>query len=207
MVPAPLAATRPPGSDAINQAALVRGVLAGERWAANSLYQLLYPSIARALQRVLQLPGSDYDDLVQASFERIIRALVAQRGEGIMNLCAWSSGIASHVALDAMRSRIRERGLFRQDEGEDASVLELVGSSSAERRLEARRQLVVVQDVLSRMKPVLAETVVLHDMVGHDLEETAALMNVTVAAAQSRLVRGRKELLRRVEQRLSRAKP
>src|SRR6187455_419134 len=121
MVPALLAATRPPGSDALDQTALVRGVLAGERWAANSLYDLLYPSIARALQRVLQRPGADYDDLVQATFERIMRALVAQRGEGIMNLCAWSSGIATHVALDAMRSRIRERGLLRQEENDDGS--------------------------------------------------------------------------------------
>jgi RNA polymerase sigma-70 factor, ECF subfamily len=204
LVPAQLVATRPPEKEVINQAELVRAVLAGERWAANSLYELLYPSIARALQRVLQRPGSDYDDLVQSSFERVLRVLQAQGGEHVMNLRAWASGIATHVALDAMRFRIRERGLFRQDDSGESAGLELVGSNNAERRLEARRQLAVVQDVLSRMKRSLAEAVVLHDMVGHDLAETAALTNVSVAAAQSRLVRGRKELLHRVEQRLSR---
>lgn len=203
-MPALLAATRPLGREVTDQAALIQAVLAGERWAADALYELLYPSIARALQRVLQRPSHDYDDLVQSSFERIMRALVERRAESVMNLCAWASGVATHVALDALRTRIRERGLFRQEDSGDGSVLELVGSGSTERRLEARRQLAVVQDVLSRMKGPLAEAVVLHDMVGHDLAETAALTNVSVAAAQSRLVRGRKELLRRVEQRLSR---
>ena len=206
-LPAVLAASRPLGKEVTDQAALVQAVLGGDRAAADALYDLLYPSIARSLQRVLQRPSHDYDDLVQTSFERIMRALVEQRGESVLNLCAWASGVASHVALDALRSRIRERGLFRQDDVGDGSVLELVGSGNAERRLEARRQLAVVQEVLSRMKGPLAEAVVLHDMAGHDLAETAALTNVSVSAAQSRLVRGRKELLRRVEQRLSRGNP
>ena len=192
------------GGEVIDQAGLVRAVLAGERWAADALYELLYPSIARSLQRILQRPSHDYDDLVQTTFERIIRALIDERGEQVLNLCAWASGVATHVGLDALRSRVRERGLFRSEHVGGSSVLELVGSGTTEGQLEARRELAIVQEVLSRMKPPLAETVVLHDMLGHDLAETAALTHVTVAAAQSRLVRGRKELLRRVEQRFSR---
>jgi DNA-directed RNA polymerase specialized sigma24 family protein len=38
----------------------------------------------------------------------------------------------------------------------------------------------------------------LHDMLGRDLSEVAVLLDITVAAAQSRLVRGRKELERRL---------
>jgi len=52
------------------------------------------------------------------------------------------------------------------------------------------------------MKADLADAVLMHDMVGCDLREMAKATETTVAAAQSRLVRGRKELLRRVELRL-----
>jgi len=43
-----------------------------------------------------------------------------------------------------------------------------------------------------------AETLFLHDVEGLDLAEIAALTGTSVAAAQSRLVRARKELLERV---------
>jgi DNA-directed RNA polymerase specialized sigma24 family protein len=38
----------------------------------------------------------------------------------------------------------------------------------------------------------------LHDMLGKELSEIAVLMDISVAAAQSRLVRGRKELEQRL---------
>ena len=49
------------------------------------------------------------------------------------------------------------------------------------------------------MKPEHAETVFLHDVLGHQLAEVALIMRVSVAAATSRLVRGRRELYRRVD--------
>jgi DNA-directed RNA polymerase specialized sigma24 family protein len=48
------------------------------------------------------------------------------------------------------------------------------------------------------MKPQYAETVFLHDVLGHELAEIALMMRVSVAAAQSRLVRGRKDLHKRL---------
>ncbi len=174
-------------------------IAAGEKWAADALYDRLYPTVARSLQRILQDSGPDYDDLVQVSFERILRSLLERRTAHVLSLTAWASGIATHVALDALRLRQRERGLFRRDDLAGGALLEIAGSANAERQLEARRQLLAIQGVLARMKSELAEAVLLHDMVGHDLAETAALTNVSLAAAQSRLFRGRKELLRRIE--------
>ena len=55
-----------------------------------------------------------------------------------------------------------------------------------------------VRTMLARMKPERAETVFLHDVLGHDLAEIALLTRVSVAAAQSRLVRGRRELRHRL---------
>jgi DNA-directed RNA polymerase specialized sigma24 family protein len=47
------------------------------------------------------------------------------------------------------------------------------------------------------MNPDHVRAVVLYDVLGHSLAEMAAVLDISEAAAQSRLSRGRKELLRR----------
>jgi RNA polymerase sigma-70 factor (ECF subfamily) len=47
-------------------------------------------------------------------------------------------------------------------------------------------------------KPERAEAVLLHDVLGHELTEIAQMTGVSVAAAQSRLVRGRKDVVNRM---------
>jgi DNA-directed RNA polymerase specialized sigma24 family protein len=49
------------------------------------------------------------------------------------------------------------------------------------------------------MSPKKAMVLVLHDVLGHDLTEVSVMLGVSVSAAQSRLVRGRRELLRRLK--------
>ena len=89
---------------------------------------------------------------------------------------------------------MRERKLFR-----DEPVIETARPSQAspESAAVAGQDVARVQRALARMKPKHAEAVLLHDVLGHDLNEIAAITAATTAAAQSRLVRGRKELLRR----------
>jgi hypothetical protein len=48
------------------------------------------------------------------------------------------------------------------------------------------------------MKPDRAQAVFLHDVLGHELAEIAVMEDISVAAAQSRLVRGRKDLYKRL---------
>jgi RNA polymerase sigma-70 factor (ECF subfamily) len=181
---------------------LLDALAKGDRSAADALYDTLYPSVARTLQRVLNDPRRDYEDLVQTTFERIMVRLLDGSIAEVLDLRAWASGIATHVALDHLRKKTRERRLAVTERGSAPALLTIAGEASAERQIEARDQLAVIRDVLASMKPDLAEAVLLHDMVGYDLREVAAATETTVAAAQSRLVRGRKELLRRVELRL-----
>ncbi len=61
-------------------------------------------------------------------------------------------------------------------------------------RLESRNTLQLVRIEIARLSPTRAEALLLHDVLGYELSEVAAIVGVTVAAAQSRLVRGRKEL-------------
>src|SRR5260370_23375141 len=51
---------------------------------------------------------------------------------------------------------------------------------------------------LAATKRERAEAVLLHDVLGHDLMEIARMTGVSIAAAQSRLVRGRKDVVNRM---------
>jgi RNA polymerase sigma-70 factor, ECF subfamily len=179
----------------LSQDAMLAGVAEGERWAHAALYDQLYPVVARTLEKILRDSSGDYEDLVQVSFERIVRALLGERRPTVANLSAWASSIAAHVALDALRGRARERRLFERGNA-GSSPVERVAAPSLERQLEARQKLEWLQHTLGRMNADQAQTVLLHDVLGHGLSEIAALMGVTVAAAQRRLSRGHHELLR-----------
>lgn len=176
---------------------IVAGLGRGESWAAEQLYDRVHAHVEASLRRILRTSGADFDDLLQASFERILRVLGERPLGSPCNLASWSSAVAAHVALDALRRRVREQKLFRSDDILPATRAEIVPGSGSERALDARAEISRVQGILGRMKPKYAQTVVLHDVLGHDLAQVARITGVSVAAAQSRLVRGRKDLLRR----------
>jgi RNA polymerase sigma factor (sigma-70 family) len=177
---------------------MLAGVVAGERSAHAALYELLYPVVARTLQKILRDSSGDFEDLVQVSFERIVRTLVGSRRVPIENLAAWSGSIAAHVALDALRKRTRERRLFER-ENTGALAGERARAPSMERQLEARQKLAWLQETLARMNADQAQTLLLHDVLGHGLSEIASIMGVTPAAAQRRLSRAHEDLQRRAE--------
>jgi RNA polymerase sigma-70 factor (ECF subfamily) len=177
---------------------IVAGLLQGEPWAADELYDRVQPYVERTLRRVLRHDRGEYEDLLQSSFERIIRVLSERPLGGACDLPRWSSAVAAHVALDALRRRGRERKLFQH---EPAPEHWRGTESSPARALEARFDLEDLERALSRMRPKHAEALLLHDVLGYDLAEVATLTSVTAAAAQSRLVRGRKDLLRRAKAR------
>jgi RNA polymerase sigma-70 factor (ECF subfamily) len=188
------------GSSPLSQDAILAGVVGGERWAHAALYDQLYPVVTRTLEKILRDSAGDYEDLVQVSFERIVRTLISERRLAVVNLSAWASSIAAHVALDALRGRARDRRLFERGKL-GTSPVERVAGPSLERQLEARQKLEWLQHTLGRMNADQARTVVLHDVLGHGLSEIASIMGVTIAAAQRRLSRGHQELLRQAARR------
>lgn len=174
---------------------IIRGLREGRPEAAEDLYAKLRPIIDRTLKRVF--PGSeDHDDLVQSALERVVRTIIDQRFAGACSLSTWASTIAAHIGIDAMRSRSRERGLFHEGFASSPDVLAAQEPVPLERRLEARSELLRLAGLLEGMKAEHSLTLLLHDVLGHELTEIAHVTGVTTAAAQSRLVRGRKELLR-----------
>lgn len=192
-------------SDSRSDEQIVEGLVAGREWAAEALYDRLQPVVDRALRRVLQSNGDDHDDLVQIVFERIVRTLTQRKFAGACSLSTWATAIAAHVGIDALRARVRERAVVWEDRARGDDQASRVSSGNLERQLEARAEITELHAILGSMDAAQAETVLLHDVHGHELTEIALIMGVSVAAAQSRLVRGRKDLLRRARARLGRS--
>lgn len=159
-------------------------------------YDHLSGVIDATLYRVMGGRVVEHEDLVQTVFEQILLSLAKGKFQRACSLKSWAAAIAARVGLNAIRSRKTLRKYFSSAE----YAIEPVGSEpTPSERAHHRRLLVRVRKHLSQVSPQRAEAVLLHDVLGHELAEIAAMTGVTVAAAQSRLVRGRKELHRRLE--------
>jgi len=178
---------------------LIEAVICGDASVAGALYDRLLPLVDATLFRMLGARAADHDDLVQATFEQIVKTLTTRRFARACSLRTWASSIAANVALNALRSRVRERRVVDRNETAAEASERSFARDDPERDLALRREIARVRAALREMNPQRAEALVLHDVLGHDLAEVAALMGASIAAAQSRLVRGRRELKQRLE--------
>ncbi|MEN9578294.1 MAG: hypothetical protein RJA70_1303 [Pseudomonadota bacterium] len=180
----------------LSDAALIAAVVRGDDRVSAQLYDRLGSVIDRTLCRVFGRREVDHDDLVQVAFEQVVLTLARGSYAGNCSLKTWAARIASNVGLNALRSRRRERKVLDRsvdlpDEGTSGFDLD--------RQTTARTMLNRVMEELAEMNPRRAQAIFLHDVEGYELEEVARLTDISVSAAQSRLVRGRKELLKRLE--------
>lgn len=171
---------------------LIDAVRRGDDRVAAEIYDRLIGIVDRTLYRVRGRREHDHRDLVQSTFEQIVITLSSGRFARACSLETWASVLATHVGLKALRSRRREERVF--EHAVDPESQRTVVYTDAERQLDARAQLAEVRRHLAEMTPAQATTVFLHDGLGHNLSEIALMSGVSVAAAQSRLVRGRREL-------------
>jgi RNA polymerase sigma-70 factor (ECF subfamily) len=178
---------------------ICQGLRAGEPWAADMVYERVVNVVDAALYRLLGVGDQEREDLAQQAMERVISTIASGRYMRDCSLTSWATLITQHLAIDAMRSRTRDRKVFDRHVGTDAVELVADGQRSAEHFVEARRRARRLRAALAAIPEASAETVVLHDVLGHNLAEVARLTGVSVAAAQSRLVRGRRKVLRQLE--------
>lgn len=184
----PRAATAAP---ALDDAAILAAIRDGDPTAARALYHRARPQIERTMLRVLGRRDRDYEDIVQLSLVALVQSLPRFRGE--CSLDTWTSRVAAHIIYKHLRKRTADRRVF--DDGasiDDAAV-------DSERALTARSLARRVRMHLDAMDTNKAWTVVLHDVCGHDLKEISEITECSLAAAQTRLSRGRIELHERIE--------
>ncbi len=176
--------------------ALIDAIQRGDRRLGDQLYTRLIRVVDATVFRILGRHDPEHDDLVQTAFEQIVITIAERKFAKACSLTSWAAAVTCNVALHAIRRRTAHRKVF-DNTMEVETALETTGVD-VERTVEARRELERVRGHLSCMTPERAETLLLHDMLGKELSEIAVLTGVSIAAAQSRLVRGRHELVERM---------
>lgn len=179
---------------AFDDSELLRAIRAGESGAATALHDRTRKQVDRTIYRLLGRRDVDHDDLAQLAMMELIGTIDRFRGD--CSLDAWTSTVTAHVVYKHLRRRKTERRIF------SGPVDELVVPSGTNpvRAAAMRSAAARVHEHLDAMDEHRAWTYILHDVCGYDLREIAEITGVSVAAAQTRLVRGRKELHQRIAQ-------
>ena len=176
---------------------LIEAFEQGRPGAGADLYDRLFPVVDATLFRILGRREQDHSDLIQSSFEQIISTLSKRTFARGCSLVGWAAVIACHIGLNALRSRRRERAVV--DPGPaDPGAVDRAAPVHPQDQIEAREAISDLRRHLAVMDRDRVTALLLHAM-GYELNEIASLAGTTVAAAQSRLSRARRELRRRVE--------
>jgi RNA polymerase sigma-70 factor, ECF subfamily len=167
---------------------LVAAIRAGDAEAAETLHDRLRPRLQGTVRRLLGPGDPDAEDCVQNAFVEIVRSIERYRGES--SLDHWAQTIASHVVYKHIRRRRTERRVFERG----ARTSDRPEPMSSMRQLVAKDLITRVREKLQALGNDKVYAFLLHDVLGFDLREISQITGVTVAAAQQRLVRGRREV-------------
>ena len=179
----------PPAHD---DSALLAGLKARDASLSSAFYDRVRPIVDRTLGRLLGSRDNDYEDVSQRALFELVDTIDRFRGE--CPLDAWISIVTARTAFRVIRRRKIERRLFVDVLAADApAVTRSHGSAVA-----ARQAIERIRVELERMDANRAWTFLLHDVYGYDLKEVGQITGVSLSAAQSRLVRGRREIHERI---------
>jgi len=183
-----------PALPAVDDATLVAEVKAGNPAVADAFCQRILPVVDRTVRRLLGRDESEREDLAQIAIIELVKSIGRFREES--SLDTWVSAVTAHVVYKQIRRRPLERHVSL-DLVEDELLQSM--RPTGEAVCAAREALSRVLRHLDAVGEKLAWSFILHDVLGHSLTEVAAIMGVSEAAAQSRLVRGRARLHERIE--------
>lgn len=176
----------------IDDSTLLAGLKARDASLSNAFYARVRPVLDRTLTRLLGSRDSEYEDVAQRALFELVDTIDRFRGECPFD--AWISIVTARAAYRAIRRRRLERRLFADEPPPDVPA---VGRSHAS-TVAARQAIERIRGELQGMNPDRAWAFLLHDVYGYDLKEVGQITGATLAAAQSRLVRGRREIHERI---------
>jgi len=161
-----------------------------------AIHAYFRPRIHRYLTRLVG--QNEAEDLTQEVFVRVNRALQDFRGDA--KISTWIYRIATHVAMDRLRSRsfkeTQRDKATPPGEGsiQDVDALPDEKSHSFERQLVRKEMSSCVHDYINALPESYRAVVLLSDIEGLTNQEIAEVLELTVDTVKIRLHRGREKL-------------
>ncbi len=182
-----------PRAPAFDDTELLAALRAGDTSASTALHDRVRPQVDRTISRLLGRRDPDHADLAQLAMIEIVYTIDRYRGD--CSLDSWTSTLTARVVYKQIRKRQTERRILGTLDAEDYVAR---APATTERDAIARNLMQRVRGHLAEIEENKAWTFLLHDVCGYDLQEIAQITGVSVTAAQTRLVRGRREVHERI---------
>lgn len=173
-----------------DDAALLAGLQAHEAQACELLVANYADMVYRICYRILQDP-QEAEDAMQETFISVYRRVDNFRGDA--KLSSWLYRIATNKALTILRSRQRKQGKNVSLETDEEEPLPLIDQMAPipEEVLLRQETAALIQEGLQAMSPKLKAALVLYELEGLSIRETAEILEISESATKLRVHRAR----------------
>lgn len=182
-----------------DEAALVARARAGDDDAFSQLITQYDRKIYRLAKHITE-SDEDAEDVLQETFLKAYGHLEGFQGNS--KFYTWLVRIAVNEALMKLRKRKSSRTVSLDEpveNGDEPVVREIaVWEGNPEQRYSSEELRQILDNAISNLKPSFRAVFVLRDVEELSTEETASLLNLSVPAVKSRLLRARLELRERL---------
>src|SRR5260221_4461947 len=167
------------------EASLLAIAKSGETAALDTLYRAHAEKLFRTVHRITR-NREDAEDAVQDS---LLRAFVHLKSfDGRSTFSTWLTRIGINSALMILRKKRNSREISAHGPGIDETLWEVPDSTpNPERRCAEREQGRILKDAISNLRPTIRRALELQILEHRSMEETAALIGISVSAAKARV--------------------
>ncbi len=177
---------------AIDPETLHSAAVGGDEGARDALARLCLPRVRRLALLSVGV-AADVDDLVQTAMARIFAHLDSYRGEALF--LTWVDRVTANVVRDHYR---RKRWAVFQLFDEKTPSDRQEEPERPDQELQRQRVLRQLATHFSRLRPRQRLPLVLSMVHGYTVPEIAQMLDLGTEATKKRILRGRRNLLRRV---------
>jgi RNA polymerase sigma factor (sigma-70 family) len=165
---------------------LVARAVGRDRAAEQTLLTAIGPAMIGVVRRVLGAHHPEVDDVCQEASVGFLSALPGFRSECTVLHFACRIALLAALAARRRRDRVESRGPELLEEPDDCAD----GALSPADLVDAARRRFAFRELLQELPIAQAEVLAAHVVLGHTVEETSAMMHVSVNTVRSRLRRG-----------------